>query len=154
VTRADSVRRPLGRAREIKLDLSDGELVLETTQRNLVHRYADQQGDLPEVSMYTLEEIAAEKTRCVIQRLVCRDYSDLHRLLVDEAIDVEVTWPMFDEKSRAKNIDPAVFAERLEERQQQYRRRWHGELAEFEPDFLPFEQVDRQLRRVLRGRLR
>jgi predicted nucleotidyltransferase component of viral defense system len=152
---SDTIRYlgPLGRAREIKLDLPDDELVLETTNRNLVDRYPDQEGDLPTVSLYTLEEIAAEKKRCVIQRLVCRDLSDLHRLIVREGIDVETTWPMFEEKARAKNIDPNVFSDRFQARLAQYRRRWENELSDFEPNVLPFEQVERQLRRTLRDYL-
>jgi predicted nucleotidyltransferase component of viral defense system len=144
---------PLGRRREIKLDLAEDELVIETTRRNLIVRYADQEDDLSTVSLYTLEEIAAEKKRCVIQRLICRDLSDLHRLVVIEAVDVKTTWPMFEEKARAKGIDPGVFAERFSARQEQYRRRWANELAEFEPDAVPYEQVERQLRRALRDHL-
>ena len=141
---------PLGGEREIKLDLADDELVLETTDSALIQRYPDQPQERSALRTYTLGEIAAEKLRCVIQRLLCRDISDLHRLFVREDVDVEVVWPMFEQKARAKNLDPARFSERLSAREPQYRRRWEQELSDLEPDAPPFEEVIRELRRDLR----
>jgi uncharacterized protein len=141
---------PLGRERTIKLDLANDELVLGTTQRTLITRYSDQSQDGSTITTYTLEEIAAEKLRCVIQRLLCRDISDLHRLFAREGIEVESVWPMFEEKTRAKNLDPARLRERLTAREPQYRRRWEQELLDLEPHVESFEQVIRQLRRKLR----
>ena len=89
----------------------------------------------------------------MIQRLLCRDISDLHRLFVREDVDVEVVWPMFEQKARAKNLDPARFTERLSAREPQYNRLWELELSDLEPDIPPFEQVMRQLRRQLRAYL-
>jgi uncharacterized protein len=142
---------PLSRQRTIKLDLVDDELVLDTTQRPLILRYADQAGDGSTITTYTLEEIAAEKLRCVIQRLLCRDIADLHRVFVREGVDVEKVWPLFEEKTRAKDLDPGRFRERLSARESRYRRRWVQELADLEPDVAPFETVIRQLRRELRN---
>jgi uncharacterized protein len=144
---------PLGRERTIKLDIADDELVLETTQRTVISRYSDQSQDGSTTTTYTLEEIAAEKLRCVIQRLLCRDISDLHRLFVREGIEVDMVWPLFEEKTRAKNLDPGRFSERLSAREPQYRRRWERELADLEPDVPPFDEVIRQLRRALRDHL-
>jgi hypothetical protein len=144
---------PLGRERTIKLDLADDELVLETTQRTLIPRYSDQAQDGSTITTYTLEEIAAEKLRCVIQRLLCRDISDLHRLFVREAVEVETVWPLFEDKTRAKNLEPSRFSERLSGREPQYKRRWEPELSDLEPDVAPFEEVIRQLRRKLRDHL-
>lgn len=144
---------PLGRERTIKLDLADDELVLDTTHRALISRYSDQAQDGSTITTYTLEEIAAEKLRCVIQRLLCRDISDLHRLFVREGVDVETAWPLFEEKTRAKSLDPERFSERLSAREPQYKRRWAQELSDLEPDVVPFEEVIRQLRRELRNHL-
>lgn len=144
---------PLGREREIKLDLADDELVLETTERSLIPRFPDQPQERSALPTYTLEEVAAEKLRCVIQRLLCRDISDLHRLLVREGVDVETVWPLFEQKAHAKNIDPQRFAERLSAREPHYRQRWERELSDLEPDVTPFEQVIRELRRQLRDHL-
>jgi uncharacterized protein len=144
---------PLGRVRTIKLDLADDELVLETTQRTLITRYSDQSSDGSTITTYTLEEVAAEKLRCVIQRMLCRDVSDLHRLFVREGIEVEMVWPHFEEKARAKSLDPGRFSERLSAREPQYRKRWDQELPDLEPDVAPFDEVIRQLRRALRDHL-
>jgi hypothetical protein len=144
---------PLGRERDITVDLADDELVLDTTQRSVIRRYSDQPQEQRSVPTYTLREIAAEKLRCLIQRLLCRDISDLHRLFVREGVDVETVWPMFEEKARAKDIDPARFAERLSAREAQYRRRWETELSDLEPRVAPFDQVIRELRRALRDTL-
>jgi len=144
---------PLGRERTLKLDLADDELVLDTTRRPLISRYSDQSQDGSTITTYTLEEIAAEKLRCVIQRLLCRDISDLHRLFVREGIEVETAWPLFEEKTRARNLDPERFSERLSAREPQYKRRWEQELSDLEPEMAPFEEVIRQLRRELRDHL-
>lgn len=144
---------PLGREREIKLDLADDELVLETTERSLIWRYSDRPQERSALPTYTLEEVSAEKLRCVMQRALCRDISDLHRLFVREGIDVETVWPMFEEKARARNLDPVRFAERMSAREPQYRRRWKPELSDLEPDMAPFEQVIRQVRRALHDHL-
>ena len=141
---------PLGRVHAIKLDLADDELVLETTGRKVISRYSDQSEDGSTITTYTLQEIAAEKLRCVIQRLLCRDISDLHRLFVREGIEVDLVWPLFEEKTRAKNLDPRRFSERLAAREPHYRRRWEQELADLEPDVPPVDEVIRQLRRALR----
>ena len=144
---------PLGGEREIKLDLAEDELVFETTDGALIRRYSDQVAERSTVPTYTLEEVAAEKLRCVIQRLVCRDISDLHRLVVREGVSVEAAWPIFEQKARAKNLDPGRFTESLAAREPRYRRRWEQELSDLEPDVPPFEQVIRQLRRQLRDYL-
>lgn len=66
-------------------------------------------------------------------------------------VSVEAVWPMFEQKARAKNIDPTRFAERLTARESHYKQRWDRELSDLEPDLAPFTQVIRQLRRRLRG---
>jgi predicted nucleotidyltransferase component of viral defense system len=91
--------------------------------------------------------------RCVIQRLLCRDISDLHRLFVREGVEVATAWPLFEEKTRAKNLDPERFSERLSAREPEYKRRWEQELSDLGPDVAPFEAVVRELRRRLRDHL-
>ncbi len=144
---------PLRGERELKLDLAADELVVDTTERPVIVRYSDQSDERSPVRTYTLEEVAGEKLRCVIQRLLCRDISDLHRLLVRERVDVDEAWARFEEKARFKDLDPARLAERLDAREPQYRRRWEQELSDLEPDLLPFDEVIRQLRRALREHL-
>ena len=144
---------PLGRERSIKVDLADDELVIKTTDRAVIRRYTDQPDEAASLRTYALEEAAGEKLRCVIQRQLCRDVSDLHRLFVQEGVDVEDAWAIFEQKARFKNRDPLEFAERLASREPQYRQRWHEELSDLEPNAPPFDEVIRQLRRALRDHL-
>lgn len=73
---------PLGRAkpRSLKLDLADDELVEDTATLPIVSRYPDHEPC--NCLVYTLDEVAAEKLRCIIQRRQCRDLYDLNELLV------------------------------------------------------------------------
>jgi uncharacterized protein len=143
---------PLGRPRSVKLDIAADELVEDTTSRPLITRYGDQ--SVGEIHAYTLKEIAAEKLRCVIQRLQARDLFDLNELLGLSEIDLEELWPSFERKTRHKDFDPSKFRERFEERVPQWRELWDAEMAEHlpgEPDH--FEAVERAVRRALRPHL-
>lgn len=143
---------PLGRRRELKLDIATDELVEDITTRALLPRYPDQ-GEA-EITLYTLEEIAAEKLRCVIQRLQARDLFDPNELFVVNRIPLEDVWETFQRKARHKRIDPDQFDERFETRIPGWRARWDSEMAEHlagEPDH--FATVERAVRRALRSQL-
>ena len=144
---------PLGRERTLKLDLATDELVLEAQTSPLLLLYGDQTAPPPRIRTYTLREVAAEKLRCVIQRTLCRDPFDLHPLLVQEGVDVDASWTLFEEKARHKGIDPARFPERLDAREPEYRRRWQREMEEHVGETPHFEETMRELRRALRGKL-
>lgn len=139
--------------RWIKLDLGDDELVLETCRTDIMLRYDDQPSQ--DCLVYTVDEIAAEKIRCVIQRQQCRDLFDLHQLFVVQGLRADFIWPAFEEKARHKGIDPAAFAARFDQREPTYRARWEDELSEHLPGDVPhFNEVSRELRRALRDQLR
>jgi predicted nucleotidyltransferase component of viral defense system len=143
---------PLGKRRELKLDIATDELVEETTSRTLLPRYHDQIE--AQITVYSLEEIAAEKLRCVIQRLQARDLFDLNELFVVNEIRPEEVWLTFERKARHKGIDPAQFGERFDKRIPDWRTRWDSEMAEHlagDPD--RFETVERAVRRALRSQL-
>jgi len=144
---------PLGKQRDFKLDVATDELVEETATLPLFARYPDQ----PEVEVeaYTLPEIAAEKLRCVIQRLQARDLFDLNELFAIHTLDLDEIWPMFESKALHKNIDPERFNETFEQRMPQWKSRWEREMSEHlagEPE--PFKAVERRVRRALRSKLR
>lgn len=143
---------PLGRERMLKLDLADDELVDEPESKPIIRRYEDQ----PETSIavYGLPEVLAEKLRCVIQRVQCRDLFDLNELLVEQGIPIESAWDLFERKARHRGVDPATFAARFEDRIERYRRLWVSELEEHVPDEpQPFKSTERAVRRALRGYL-
>lgn len=141
---------PLGRERTLKLDIADDELVLNTEKRPLFKRWTD----LPEntyVEVYTLDEIAGEKLRCVLQRLQCRDLFDLWLLFDEAQVNPEDAASIFRQKSEHKGIDPDTFPLRYQERIQQYRERWESELREHVPEAIPpFEDLERRIARHLR----
>jgi len=127
---------PLGRRRTLKLDLSDDEYVIHTEHRPLLKRW----DDLPTgvtVHVYTLLEVAAEKLRCVLQRLQCRDVFDLHLLFEAAGVDVIEAAQLFKPKAKHRGFDPESFAQRYNDRVPQYNKRWEQELAEHVVGRLP-----------------
>jgi len=114
-------------------------------------RYPDQEPS--ECLVYTLEEIAAEKLRCVLQRLQCRDLYDLNELLVVNGVDAATIWPAFERKARHRDCDPERFAEVFDARAVEWERRWDDELAEYLAEVPHFDAVLRAVRRKLRPSL-
>lgn len=141
---------PLGRARNLKLDIATDELVLNTQEKGLLHRWPD----LPtaaDVLVYTLPEIAGEKIRCIVQRLQCRDLFDLSLLLETGCVDPEEAAQIFTPKAEHRGLDTASFPERYAHRVDQYRERWDAELREHIAGDVPhFERVERHVTRSLR----
>jgi predicted nucleotidyltransferase component of viral defense system len=140
---------PLGaKPRFVKLDLAPDELVEGTMTLPIRRRYEDQQDGRCRV--YTLDEIAAEKLRCVMQRLQCRDLLDLYELLVVNDIDAEAAWPLFERKARHRDRDPDRFGESFDDRVPRWEERWDGELIEYTASPPEFDGVLRSVRRELR----
>ena len=143
---------PLGKPRWIKLDMDEAEFVFTSVPKPLIPRYEDVPAT-ENLRAYSLAEITAEKLRCVMQRLQCRDLFDLHYLLEVKGTDQDDAWEMFEQKARHKKIDPANFFERFDVRVPQYEERWADEMGEHLGGDLPhFEAIRRELRRRLRPR--
>jgi hypothetical protein len=141
---------PLGRERSLKLDIADDELVIDTEAQKLLPRWDDLPTDAT-VSVYTLNEIAGEKLRCVMQRLQCRDLFDLSLLFDAARVDVLDAAEVFKLKATHRSIDPGNFANKYHERVNQYRERWDQELGEHVPGDVPhFEALERGVARELR----
>lgn len=140
---------PLGaKPRFVKLDLAGDELVEDTAFLPIRRRYEDQENGRCRV--YTLEEIAAEKLRCVMQRLQCRDLYDLYELFVVNAIDAEALWPLFERKARHRGREPVRFGEAFDDRVPRWQERWDRELIEYIVAPPKFDGVLRSVRRELR----
>ncbi len=83
---------PVGsRPRRIKLDISDTELVEGHHRLSLRQRWPDLPVDAA-IEGYTLDDVGAEKLRCIAERLQCRDFLDLHELLDGHHIDPMEAW--------------------------------------------------------------
>jgi predicted nucleotidyltransferase component of viral defense system len=110
--------------------------------------------DLPEpvpFDVYPIDEITAEKLRCIIQRVQCRDIYDLFRLVDDMGVSLDEVRPLFERKAEAKGLDPATFAERFDDRLGRYKDRWDTEMLEHIADPPRLDDVVRVVRRHLRG---
>ncbi len=141
---------PLGKERTIKLDLADDEYVVNTEYRSLLLRWPDLPQDT-QIKVYTPLEIAAEKLRCILQRLQCRDLFDLHVLFGDVGVDPRDAASLFEPKAVHRGFDPNSFCTKYAERINQYEKRWSVELREHVPGDLPrFTEVKRAVSRYLR----
>jgi predicted nucleotidyltransferase component of viral defense system len=141
--------------RRLKLDISDTELV-ETHRREPLQR---RWPDLPEAAAiegYTLDEVGAEKLRCIAERVQCRDLYDLYALLDGQHIDPLEAWELYlrkaaNDRAQGKQRTPprewaSTFARRLDT----YKRLWDGELGDYFPATIPsFAPIERQLKRQL-----
>ncbi|MBI4202517.1 MAG: nucleotidyl transferase AbiEii/AbiGii toxin family protein [Chloroflexi bacterium] len=152
VTGDDNVRvkylGPLGRERDLKLDLAIDELVVNV-ERAPIRGLWD---DVPaaEVTVYTLLEVAGEKLRCILQRLQCRDFYDLYRLLCLEQVDPRDAVELFRRKAAHLHLDPSKFSVRYQEQMSRYKTRWLDELGDYMSNVPPFNEVERRVRQVLR----
>lgn len=138
------------RPHRIKVDISIEEFV-ESTELGMVRKGLWE--DLPEpkpFEVYSITEIAAEKLRCIIQRVECRDLYDLYRLTNDFGVNLASVRPLFEKKTALKGVDSAIFPERFQSRSESYKSLWDAEMAEHVPNPLKLEDVLRLVRRELR----
>jgi predicted nucleotidyltransferase component of viral defense system len=143
---------PLGSAkpRQVKVDIADTELV-ETIGTGTV--LGDLWSDLPDPSpfdVYPLDEIGAEKLRCIIQRVQCRDLYDLYRLTDSLMVRLEEVVPLFERKCAAKGIVPDTFPERFDDRVGRYKKAWASEMSRHLTAMPRLDDVLRIVRRNLR----
>jgi predicted nucleotidyltransferase component of viral defense system len=144
---------PLGasRPRRLKIDLAVEEHVESVARGTITSGLWD---DLPEAvafDVYPLGEIAAEKLRCVIQRVQCRDLYDLHQLTHELGVDLRDIRTLFERKAWVASLDPATFPDRFEYRVARYGERWNEEMSEYVDDPPRFDDVIRVVRRHLRA---
>jgi uncharacterized protein len=143
---------PLGaaRPRQIKLDLATDEYVESVDEHLLFDIWPDLPDPVP-FAIYSVDEIGAEKLRCVIERALCRDLYDLFRLTEDAGLSLTEVRQLFERKARAKSLDPSVLANRFDDRVKRCSERWNTEMSEHLADPPRFDDVVRVLRRHLRG---
>ncbi len=135
--------------RAVKIDVSSDEQE-RTASRSLpiLSAYSDLDGDAYTVSVYSLIEIWAEKTRSLIQRSQPRDIYDLDHLLAEDRDLPAVARGLFLRKTRSKGIDPSTLFAKLAERERKFEALWQTSLSSHVSELEPF---DGAWRRVLRG---
>lgn len=137
--------------RELKVDIATDEYVEAVESKVILPVWDDLPESLP-FDVYPLSEISAEKLRCVIQRLQCRDLFDLYQLVDSLDVVLAEVRPLFEQKARVKGLDPGLFASKFDERTGQYERRWIDEMSGHVPNDPPdFNTVIRVVRRHLRA---
>jgi predicted nucleotidyltransferase component of viral defense system len=146
---------PLGsKPRRIKLDISDDELVEGHHRLPILARWSD----LPEdgaIEGYALDEVGAEKLRCIAERLQCRDLFDLHELLDGQHVDAMEAWHLYLRKAAndatrdRQRTPPRQWAATFERRLPAYRDRWDHELGDYLSSIPSFGDIERRTRRRL-----
>lgn len=131
------------------MDLATDEHVAEVVRLPMSAVWSDLPGPAS-FDVYPIEGISAEKLRCSIRRVQCRDLHDLHRLTDDGGLDLGGIRPLFAAKCSVKSIDPGTFPERFADRIGRCRPRWATEMVEHVADFPRFDDVERMVRRCLR----
>ena len=141
--------------RRLKLDISDTELVEAHRRVALRARWPD----MPEAAAiegYTLDEVGAEKLRCIAERAQCRDLHDLHELLDGGHVEPLEAWELYLRKTAndlahgKQRTPPREWAGAFARRLDTYRRGWDGELREYIPGEIPsFEGIERRIKRRL-----
>lgn len=140
----------LGANKRAKVDISRSEqLQFEPVMQNTFLEYSDQKKH--QLLCYPLEEILLEKLRSVMQRMQARDFYDIWYLLEIHQMDVAFYSIEFRAKCESKEIDPADFHHKLDQRLPQYKGRWQSSLANQIPDLPDFDQVVREVMRHLRN---
>jgi len=141
--------------RRLKLDISDTELV-ETHRLVALHARWPDMPETATIEGYTLNEVAAEKLRCIAERVQCRDLYDLHELLDGDHIDPLDAWELYLRKATndlghgKQRTPPREWAAALTRRLDAYRQRWEGELGDYIPGEIPsFGAIERRVKRRL-----
>ena len=141
--------------RRLKLDISDTELV-EAHRRVALHARWPDVPQATAIEAYTLDEVCAEKLRCIAERLQCRDLYDLHQLFDGNHIDPLEAWELYLRKAAndlaqsKQRTPPRQWAGTFTRRLDAYKRHWDREPREYIPSELPaFGSIERELKRQL-----
>ncbi|MCK5170940.1 MAG: nucleotidyl transferase AbiEii/AbiGii toxin family protein [Bacteroidales bacterium] len=139
----------IGANKKVKVDIARAEqLEFPAITKKLVISYSDQEE--PELLCYSLEEVLVEKMRSIMQRMQGRDFYDIWYLLEIHGMDANFHINEFRNKCKIKNLNPADFFEKLEQRLPQYKGRWEKSMKEQIKELPEFTQVERELMRLLK----
>nr|WP_297914135.1 nucleotidyl transferase AbiEii/AbiGii toxin family protein [uncultured Allomuricauda sp.] len=139
----------LGANKRVKVDISRSEnLAFEPVMKNVFIGYTDQEQH--QLLCYSLEEVLVEKLRSVMQRMQARDFYDIWYLLEIHEMDIEFYINEFKNKCENKEVNPADFHTKLEQRIPQYKGRWQKSMADQIHDLPEFDTVLRQVMRHLK----
>jgi predicted nucleotidyltransferase component of viral defense system len=94
---------PMQYKNKISHDISLTEKILEQPVKMIIK---SEYSDIPdfEITVYSINEIVAEKVRSLIQRAKARDYYDVWRLLKDKNLHMEVIKALILQKCEAEGV--------------------------------------------------
>ena len=139
----------LGANKKVKVDISRSEnLVFEPVLNDVFIGYTDQEEH--QLLCYSLEEVLVEKLRSVMQRMQARDLYDIWYLLEVNEMDVDFYINEFKTKCESKDVNPADFHEKLEQRLPQYKGRWQKSMADQIHNLPDFDTVLREVTRHMK----
>jgi len=123
---------------KIKLDITKPdheEILLPVKEREIIHLYSDNVKG--KVTVYSLEEIIAEKIRSIFQRTRPRDLYDLWYLW--DRTDTQKAIDILPEKFRMKSVKPVLTD--LKRRKDDFRNAWVNSLRHQLRDLPNFDEV-------------
>jgi predicted nucleotidyltransferase component of viral defense system len=136
-----------GANKNIKVDIANDEkLCDDPVEQNVYNEYSDLNEDFS-ILCYTLNEIAAEKMRSLMQRTMPRDIYDIWYLLEIENENIEDHVLNFREKTEYKNLNPDDFIDVLDNKKEIFKRQWDNNLVNQVSEVPDFDEVWRQLKK-------
>lgn len=141
---------PLGGEKNIKCDISsDEKICFGPVHKAILDPYTDAE-ETCQLKTYSLEEVLAEKLRCLIQRTIPRDLYDVWYLTAHAGVDMEDVVFEFQAKAAHKGLNPAALLKVLETKEKKYQANWESSLQHQIGDLPEFEEVWRSLMRNAR----
>jgi predicted nucleotidyltransferase component of viral defense system len=143
------------RPKEIKVDITLTEQLVFALERKPILRSYDEFEDLPEdvsISVYSLREIAAEKTLALLDRARSepRDLYDLWFLITDMPLDLDEIVPAVHDKLAFRGRTLEEVAGNFRNKERRYSTLWANRLASQMVALPHFEETYRVVQRSLR----
>lgn len=146
---------PLPAGGSVKVDITVREQVVFPLEARPVLRAYEEFSDLPEgrvISTYSLAETAAEKVLALADRArnEPRDLYDLWYLATFAGIDVSELEPAITAKLASRRLAAAGIQDAIIRKEARLKALWSARLSNQMSVLPPFDQVFREIRRVLR----
>jgi predicted nucleotidyltransferase component of viral defense system len=135
-----------GENKDIKVDISKDELIHnEPEEKKIINAYSDLVNETYGMLCYSLDEIAAEKMRSLLQRTAPRDIYDLWYLFEMDGYDIEDCIFTFQAKAKFKKLDAKDFLKIIEKKEGIFAKHWKDHLTNQMTSPPDFNKVWREL---------
>ena len=135
-----------GENKDIKVDISKDELICNDPElKEIINLYSDLTKEKYSMLCYTLDEIAGEKMRSLMQRTAPRDIYDLWYLFEMDGYDIEDCVFTFQEKAKFKKLNPKDLLIVAEKKEGTFAKHWKNHLSDQMTSPPDFTKVWREL---------